>query len=260
MRQELVKPVVKVGNGAGVVLPREWYGGLAKVELVETPVNIKKDIFEILGRYLDQILGIYVVGSYARNQQTEDSDVDILAVTSELNKRIVSGKYEILLISRDNLEETLKKNILPLLPMLKESKTVLNGELVENYKKTSLTKKNLNWHIETTKSAIKLNESFVSDCRDDRENCGDEVSYSLILRLREVYIVDCLINNKKWSTKELKSLIKKVSGSMRAYEGYVRSKKNKKSKKNLEVEEAGKIIKYIGKRIEWQEKWLTKRG
>ena len=81
MENELIKPVIRVGNSAGILVPKAWINGKAKVELISRPVNIKKDIIEILEDYLEDILGIYLVGSYARKEETEKSDIDILAIT-----------------------------------------------------------------------------------------------------------------------------------------------------------------------------------
>ena len=58
MGQELIKPIVRVGNSAGIVLPREWLNGKAKVELIEKPIDIKRDILEILEPYLEDVVGI----------------------------------------------------------------------------------------------------------------------------------------------------------------------------------------------------------
>ena len=79
------------------------------------------------------------------------------------------------------------------------------------------------------------------------------------MQFYHIYIVDCLMKNKKWSSKELISLIKKVSGSLEAYYGYLRVKNDKKTKENLLIEEAEKLHDYILKEINKQEKWLAKR-
>ncbi|MEK6832501.1 MAG: nucleotidyltransferase domain-containing protein [Nanoarchaeota archaeon] len=259
METELIKPIVKVGNSAGVVLPKEWYGGKARIKLIETAPNIKKDILEILDSYLDNVLGIYIVGSYARGQQKEHSDVDILVITSDINKKINKGKYEILMISKKNVENALKNNILPILPMLKESKAILNKNLILEYAKTPLTKGNLRLHFETTKSAMKMNESSISLSKEIGEDCGYDVIYSLILRLREVYIVDCLIKDELWGTNEFVRLIKKISGSADVYASYMDVKRNKNSKEVLSANIAEKIRIYILERIKEQEKWLIKK-
>lgn len=256
---ELVREIRRWGNSAGILLPKDMAGKEARVIVIERTLNIKKEIFEILSAYLEDILGIYLIGSYARNEQTERSDIDILAITNKTDKRIEHGKYSIILISKDILENQLKNNILPLLPMLKEAKPVLNSSLIENYKDSELTKKNLKWHIETTKSALKMNKAFIDFCKDYRRKCSDKTAYSLILRLREVYIIDCLIKNKIWDNKKFLKLIKSISGSLNAYEGYLRIKNNKKPEKSLNVEEAGKIYDYVLKKLREQEKWAEKR-
>ena len=118
MKYELTKQIVKVGNSAGVLLPREWLNGMARVELVKKPIDIQKNVLEIIGDYLEDAIGIYLTGSYARGEESERSDVDILVITNSVNKRIVRGVYNIILISKEKVEKTLEHNILPLLPML----------------------------------------------------------------------------------------------------------------------------------------------
>src|SRR3989344_2268778 len=149
-KQELIKPIVRVGNSAGVILPREWLNGKVRVELVERPLNIKKDILEILDDYLEEIVGIYIVGSYARGEQTKESDVDVLVITNRINKRLEKKHYEIIMTTKDVVEDEMKRNVLPLLPMIKEAKVLMNSDLIEKWKKTELTKKNLKPHIELT--------------------------------------------------------------------------------------------------------------
>ncbi len=256
---EIVKNVRRWGNSAGILLPKEWLGNQVKIILIERTLNIKKEVFKILDEYLEEILGVYIIGSYARNEQTERSDIDILAITNKTDKRIEQGKYNILLVSKEFLEKKLESDILPLLPMIKEAKAILNSPLIEKYKKTLLTKRNLKWHIDTTKSALKMNKSFIGFCRDYKQKCADRTAYSLILRLRGVYIVDCLIKNKIWDNEIFLKLIKSVSGSLDAYEGYLRIKDDRKPEKKLDVEEAEKIYGYVLKKIKEQEKWVQRR-
>ncbi len=257
---ELTKQIIRVGNSAGVILPKEWCGGKARVELIEKPLNIKKDILDILDSYLESVLGVYIVGSYARGEQTTDSDVDVLVITDNVNKRIEMKKYEIILISKGKVKNALQKNVLPLLPMLKEAKPLLNAKLIENYKNTKLNKKNLKWHIETTKSAMGVVNESIKLSKEMEIKEGDGSAYSLILRLRGVYIVDCLRKNKKWSKKEFLSLVKKIAGSLNAYKGYLRVKANQKGKDELPVDEAQKLYDYVRKEIGQQEKWIKSKN
>lgn len=257
MKLELIKPVVKVGNSAGVVLPKEWLNGKARVELLEKPLDMKREVFDILEPYLEDIVGVYLVGSYARGEETRESDVDVLAITNNINKNLALGKYEIILISKNKIEVALKKNALPVIPMLLEAKTLLNKELIKEYAKyCKLNKANLKSRIELSKSALAINREMIKLDKEWPSNCSDAVAYSLVLNLRTVYIIDKLRYNKKISGREMASLIKKISGSLTAYDGYLRVKNNKKHMEKLPVEEAEKLYNYTSKRLEEIEKWL----
>ena len=104
-----------------------------------------------------------------------------------------------------------------------------------------------------------MNKSIIDFCKDYNKKCPSRAAYSLILRLREVYIVDCLINKKLWSMREFVSLVKEIASSLNAYQIYLNVKNNEKSGDNLNIEEAYKIYKYSFKKIEEQKKWAEKR-
>ncbi len=250
MKQELIKNIIKVGNSAGVLLPKQWLNGKAKVELIEKPMNIKREVLEILYPYLDDILGIYLTGSYARGEQSKESDIDILVITEKENRKINEGKYEVILISKKNLERILKKNILPLLPMLKEAKSILNSSLIGKYKKLKINNSNTKWHIDTTKSILKMNKDLIDTYDELGNKIPDGVVYSLVLRLREVYIVRCLKEGKIPTIKGLKQIIKNLTGSLKPYEAYIRIKKGKKEQEIVSVETTIKIYEYLKKEIE----------
>jgi len=182
----LVKPVVRVGNTGGVLVPRQWVNGTAAVELVKKPLDIHAEILTLLKPWLSEVKGVYLVGSHARGEATSRSDVDVLAITEKTNKRVRNGRLDVILISEKNLEEELDRNALPLLPMLKEAKPILNSGLLERYEHVRITKKNLEWYFETTKSALEVLREGIDLCRDEDAMVSDNVAYSLVLRLRGV--------------------------------------------------------------------------
>ena len=246
-----------MGNSAGVLLPKKWLN--SQVKIVLQPLNIEKEILEILleENLLAEVQGIYLVGSYARGEQTIESDVDVLVITNKIKKLIKKGKYDITLIPKENVESQLKKNILPLLPMLIEARPLLNEELIKPYENTKLTKRNLDFHIETTKSAMNVCREALKLAKDlNEEKISDAYAYSLILRLRGIYIVECLIEGKAWTNKELLKLIKSVSGSLIAYDRYVASKSYKKMEDKLPIKEAEKLYNYVLNKIKIQERWI----
>lgn len=256
--EQLIKPIVRVGNSAGVILPKEWLHHEAKIELiVKTP-----DIFDILTQEkisLEKVKGIYIVGSYARGEQTKDSDYDILVITDGIDSKIKQSNSEIILISEDNLIDSLSQNILPILPMIKESKPILNSSLIESYRNTKINSKNLRWHLDTTKSAIKLIEQTLELDKEVSDKTPNLIAYPLVLRLRECYIVDCLRKDKIYSNKELISLIKKLTGSTEIYSEYKSIKSDKKNKNTISIKSAESILSYIKTKIIEQEKWVKEK-
>jgi predicted nucleotidyltransferase len=193
---ELIKNTIRVGNSAGVLLPKEFLN--TQVKIVLPPLNIEKDVLNILSdkKMLPNVLGVYLVGSYARKEQTIESDIDILIITESINDKIEKGKYDLMIVSKDLIDEKMKKNILPLLPMMIEAKPIINKSLLDSYIKTPLTKYNLKWHIDTTKSAMDVVNRYIQIAEKTENRVNDAVSYSLILRLRTIYIIDCLKKRK----------------------------------------------------------------
>ena len=256
---EIVKTAIKVGNSAGVLLPKKWLN--AKVKVILEPLDLEKDVLEILAEegILKKILGIYVVGSHARNEQTSESDIDILVITTDLNEKITKGRYDIMCISQKEVQRQLKENALPLLAMVREAKTILNENLLKEYKKTPLTLKNSEWHIETTKSAMDVVKEYIKLAEETGERISDSAAYSLILRLRTLYIINCIRKNKQLSTREFLKSIKEISGSLDAYDRYLNVKKKGVLNYKLKIEEAIKLRNYINREIEAIEKWLKEK-
>ncbi|MAE49303.1 hypothetical protein CMI48_00595 [Candidatus Pacearchaeota archaeon] len=248
-QETLTKPIVKLGNSAGVLLPRAWLGGQAKIQLTEKPKNIKADILRILEAHLEDIKGIYITGSHARNEATPDSDVDVLVITEKTSKPIKQDPYEMILITKEELEEELEEDLFPLYPMIAEAKAILNRDLLQRYKKTKITKKNLRRKKEMIISALKITKGFIEMDKEDACNTGDSIAYSLILNLRTIEIIKALKRKEILTKKTLLQKIKTLTGSTEAYQGYLRIKNQKKEKGSLPIKEAEALQAYIEKEV-----------
>jgi predicted nucleotidyltransferase len=249
METILIKPIIRVGNSAGVILPSKWLNGKARVELLEKPLNINEDIIEILKDSLQDIKGVYLVGSYARNENTSESDIDVLVISEKTNKRIVSGKYDILIISESELKESIKKLPLPLVPMILEAKTIINKSLIEEYSKIKINKSLFSKNLSLINSSLKITKENIKIATINKENLSDSVSYSLILRLREILIIRGLLKGKTLLKTEFLKELNKIN-SLEAYSGYKRVKNNLKDLKSLSILEANILIDKISKELE----------
>ena len=243
--ETITKQTREVGTSAGVLLPRSWLGRQVVVTLFEpSKEKILQDIITCLFEHNlnEEVKGIYLYGSYARGDFDFNSDIDILILTQNTNKLINYNNYELLLVSEDSFSKGLPNN-LNYLSLLKEMKVILNKELIEKYKI-----KKYNFNIKKSLSEIigvfKINQDSIKMCQENNLNVPDGVVYSIILRLRELYLIKCLISNKTYHKKDfLESIGDKI------YLAYLRIKRNEKELNNLSPDELIGII-------DLSKKWL----
>jgi predicted nucleotidyltransferase len=242
--ETIIKQTREVGTSAGVLLPRSWLNKQVVVTLFSpSKQEIAKDVLEILIRknLNKEIKGIYLFGSYARKEQTSESDIDILVITKDTNKIVVHQNYQILLVSEKKLSEKSQNDLL-YITILKEADTILNKELIEKYSKN--IKPNLKKILPEIKNIIKINKETIELCKKHKKKVPDGIVYSVVLRLRELYLIKCLIKNKLWSNKEFSEIC-----GEKPYKAYIRVKTNLKETNNNLPDEIKPLI-------HLSEKWL----
>ena len=244
------RKTIKSGNASAVVLPKSWLNKKVKVELVDkNKETILRDVLDIVKSIIDssEIIGIYLVGSYARGDNEYTSDIDILIISEKTDRELIKKEgYEILIVSLNLLNYKLNENLLPIGTMLKEAQPLLNNHLLKEIN-VNVTKKNIKWYIETTKDRLEIIKSSIDRIENKKPNgkLSDAIAYSLILRLRTLYMIDCLRNNNVYRKNEFIELTKKISGSSIAYERYVYSKSNEYNKRELLLSEGKKLYIYL---------------
>ena len=223
----------KFGNSCHILLPKEYLGKKIKF-LVETKTfqDIKSELIELLNPYLEEIQGIYLYGSYARNEQSHDSDIDILVVTNnKLKIKAEVNNYSIISITQDELEKTLERNPILILPIIQESKAILNATLIEQYKKYKLTKQNTQKFREESKKTLEI----VKDGLNQDFEIGSLV-YSLILRIRGLLIISLSKKEKQYSKSELFKYLKNKGLTQEKIEEFYSI--HSKEKKGMKVRES----------------------
>ena len=242
------------GNSAGVLLPREWIGREVKVILIDRTLEIKKEIFSILEPYLYDIIGIYLVGSYARGEQDKDSDIDIIAISNNIKKEIISGKYNLSITPLKAIKKTLEENAILILPRLNEAKTILNSFLLDELKNIKTKKPIFKNFKEECERIIKINKGFIKIDKEQKFKHLDSSSiiYSLILRLRGVFLIKIITNHEKDSKKDFLKWIENEIGedeSEKVYNIYRAIKDNKKVKEKVKIETAEKLLKLLEEEV-----------
>ena len=242
--ETIIKQTREVGTSAGVLLPRSWLNKKVVVTLEEK--NIETITQEIIGillkeNLLNEVKGIYLIGSYARGDYDYHSDVDVLIITKNISKIINHLDYEIVLINEENFSKNLQSNLYRLIS-LNEAKTILNEELIQKYKKIK-PKLNIKEFVKDIKRVLRINKGLLDDLKK-QEKVPDATIYSIVLRLREVYYTKCLLKRKNSSKKDFLKHI-----GEKAYRAYSRIKNNEKEINDLSIEESLELINL-------SEKWL----
>jgi len=244
------RKAIKSGNASAVVLPKSWLNKNVKVELVDkNKETILHDVLDIVKSHIDlsEIIGIYLVGSHARGDNEYASDVDILIISEKTDRELIKKEdYEILIVSLNLLNYKLNENLLPIGTMLKEAQPLLNNNFLKGIT-INVTKNNIKLYMETTEDRLKIIKSSIDRIENKKPNgkLSDAIAYSLILRLRTLYMIDCLRNKKAYNKNEFIELTKRVSGSLTAYERYVYSKSNEDSRRVLLLSEGKKLYIYL---------------
>ena len=246
MESEIIKQAFKLGNSAGVLLPVEWRDKKVAIKLIDK--SITQELLEILDEknLLKNTIGIFLAGSYARGEEEPDSDIDVLIVTDAINKNTKTGKYEITFISKDRFEKLFPESLY-LASLIYESKAILNDDYLQCYKK-KVQNLSIKRDIENLKSMMKVNEKMLALDKELEIKVFDITIYSLVLRLRELYLIESLKNNKIHSKKEFVNLVKKIS-SEECYRAYLRIKNHLKQKQVIPLEEAVSLLNEIKKRL-----------
>ncbi len=254
---ELIRPIIRLGNSAGVILPREFLHGRAKIEIITKPINIRKDVLEILGPYMEKIIGAHLYGSRARNEEEEDSDVDLLVIANEKIKIKKKG-WEIIVLEEKNLDWAFKNHPIMMYSIISEAKPIINSISLNNLKeKYKPRNEHFKYFINETKRIAKINEEDIEIDKkiSDTLILGNAIAYSLILRLRGIYIMKMLIEKSNYSHQQFKSwLIREAKINKKdlnlIYSSYKIVKNDKKKQVDIPVNIAEKLLELLKKEIE----------
>jgi len=262
---KLVKKVIGIGNGAAIYVPKEYQGREVLVVLPEGIDDIRDKVLRSLIKFMPNILGVYIYGSYARNEQKIDSDIDILVITKEKDNRIkdVLKGMDVRVLTLESLKKSMANLPVLIIPILKEAKIFLNSSLVDELKNLPIDFKKFKWNFEDIKRIIKIIEEFVEI---DGEEIAPSHIYSLIMRIRICYMMDALLNNKTFSNKGVEKLLMNYGLSQdkiyRSYDIYRRIRDDREVTTKITKEnvlELIKIVKDYSKKLENETKKKIKK-
>ncbi|MEK6880942.1 MAG: DUF2080 family transposase-associated protein [Nanoarchaeota archaeon] len=249
IEEQIIRNVKIFGNGAHVFVPKEWVG--EQVVLVRPKRSLKGRILEVLEPYLESIIGVYLYGSYARKEQTQDSDIDLLIITNEKVKIRERG-FEIISLEQKEIEKAIKLEPLLMYSIFLEAKPIINSKLIGEFKeryKPKLT--DFKDFLKDCERIININKDFL-ELETGKYTLNEAVIYSLILRLRGLFILKFLIDRKIYSNKDFKKWIIKNLPEIdfnSIYKAYRFSKIDKKFIQKIKVSDVKLLLEFFRKEL-----------
>lgn len=252
--EQVTKIVSKSGNGAIVYVPSKWMDKKVIVSLAD--LDIKEELFYLLKDNLQHVMGIYLYGSYARNEQSEDSDIDILIVVDkkfDLNP----SQFDIHMVDIKTLKDGLKNNPIIFFSIIRESKALLNQYLLDELKKFYVN--DFSWFVNTTKSALNIARELLNLNKEEGAKYANNASiYSIFLRARGLYLIKCIKDNCEYTNKGFLDYLISLGFEWEfiesAYKVYRAEKINKVIISDISIKEIYNLCLKLEKEIEKYEK------
>ncbi len=249
-QEQLLRTVKLFGNGAHIFVPREWAGEQIQVIKLQKK-KLKERILEVLDPYLESIVGIYLYGSYARGEQEEESDIDLFIITDKKIKIKAEG-FEIISLEENMIEKALKSEPVLMYSLFLEAKPIINAQLLEHLRiKAHPRLSDFSEFLNDCKRLIQINKKSLESEKGEYYS-GEAVMYSLILRLRGVYLIRLLLRAKKYNTSDFKEWISEKLPHIdfkRIYEAYRSAKREIKIKQKIKVKDLSLLLNLLSAEV-----------
>ena len=196
-KRQVIKKVMKSGNAGSVYVPREWIDQQVLIRLF----SVNGMILEALTPHLKNILGIYLHGPHARGEETQDTDIDALIITDKNIALTEKQGLNIQEIRIDEIPKYIKENPATYHTMIREAIPIMNETLLESLKDHRLEEEDIQKYYQNVEKTLNIAKELELD--GDLEGAA----YTLIHRLRGMYMIQCTLRNKDYSHKGLEDYI-----------------------------------------------------
>jgi predicted nucleotidyltransferase len=248
VEEAVEKEVVGFGNGSIVYTPKRWIGRTVSVVLEKKQQDIAGEAMELLKPHMADVMGIYLFGSHARGEENNESDIDILVISGRKIGLKKAGNFDFHSIARKEFAEALEnESSLFLHQALKEAKPIFNEPLLAELREKEI-RPDFSGFLDSTLGAFK-NTSLLLDA-DRKKGLAVLDSapciYSLVLRLRSLFLMQCFIGKKAFSAKNFEKMLaghgfegKQISDFLAVYRA---ERDSRKDKPKIALEDAERLF------------------
>lgn len=248
VQESVEKEVVPFGNGSIVYTPKKWIGKKVTILLQEKPFDIKGETMQALKPYLGAVEGAFLFGSFARNEQTAESDIDVLVISSKKIAIKKAGRICFLAKTKQEFLNGLKKDkTLFLHQIVNEAKPILNESLLSELKSAE-TKPEFKGLLEDTIGAFKSTKELLEANKKQNLEYLDSNAciYSLMLRMRGLLMAQCLAKKQVYSNKRSVAVLKEHGFKEKTINGFLAiyraERDNKKINVKVPISDAEKLF------------------
>ncbi|MDO8537562.1 MAG: DUF2080 family transposase-associated protein [archaeon] len=237
VQEVLEKEVVSFGNGGMVYAPKKWLGKKVLLVLEERQIDIAEEILRALKPFLAEIEAVFLYGSFARKEQQQDSDIDVLVICEKKINLQKSERFDFFVVSKKVFIEKLKTDgSLFFYQIIKEAKPILNNSLLEEFKKIKVFP-NFSKFFESTLTAFsKVQELIEFDKKSNKDFSDSGASiYSLILRMKSLFLIQCFVKKQNYSNKKFVEMLKSHEFSEKTINQFIEVFKAERDEKNFVV-------------------------
>lgn len=204
VKEQIVKTVVKSGNGGAVWVPKDWLGQEVVVILPDKPkLDVRGRIIHLLEPYLRDIIAVFIYGSYARREETKHSDIDVMVITenNDIKVDIKEPNFEITSFQLEKFKKAIQKYPVMYYQIVQEAVPLINACVLDELRSVKIDNKNFIDYLNETKEHIKSSKELLElDKLDGDYIMSYSILYSTILRLRGIFIINCILKNTDFSS------------------------------------------------------------
>src|SRR3989344_4487752 len=145
VKEQLVKQVVKSGNGGAVWVPKKWLGQEVVVILPDKPkLSVREKIVHLLEPYLKDIIAVFIYGSHARHEEIRETEIYGMGVkkNKDLSIKIKEPKLEVTIFKLDKFKQAIQKYPVMYYQMAQEAEPLINAYVLEGLKKIKIDNEN----------------------------------------------------------------------------------------------------------------------
>lgn len=209
VKEQIRKRVVRSGNSGAVWVPKHWLGEDIVVTRLETPkLSLAEELLHLLLPHLKDISGIFLYGSYARNEETQNSDIDVLVIAKSKFTLRHTKRFDLTVIEASKIQEAVQKNPF-VYAIIHEAKPLMNSSLLEELQHYPTDFKHfIRWFKETTADSMKSTKELLDlDKLTSNYLTSYSTIYSLLLRLKGVFLIKSTLLHRAFSNALFKKFV-----------------------------------------------------